>query len=80
MGRTAPLVICPRLQQAQGAVYSLTHFGSIGIFLAIVGPPADRAYLQSLRKRKRPESAARAPKRHSHTWIDGFSDAAMTVT
>jgi len=41
--RSAPGIVLARVAQAQGSVYSAPDIGRVGILLAIVFPPANRA-------------------------------------
>ena len=65
------------LIQAEGAVHRQADIAGVGVFLAIVFPPADRAQPHGVRRFERLVTAARAAKlslhQSVHVRIDGLS-------
>lgn len=57
MRRTNIKVVAAGLRQAELAVHRETYFRRIGVFLAVVLPPADRAQFQGIGRFKRLASA-----------------------
>ena len=62
VSRAALCIVLAGLVQAQLAVHRQAHFGRIGVLLAVVFPPADRAQTQSTGIFQRPAPAAWAAK------------------
>jgi hypothetical protein len=77
VGRTAVGIMFASFTEAEGAIDRQADIPGIGIFLAVVFPPADRAEPQGIRRFKRLEPATRAAKlsRHQrlHVEIDGLA-------
>lgn len=75
VGGAALGVVHSGLGEAEFAVYGVSDFRSIGVFLAVVLPPADRTQGQDLGSLQCPVSAARASKTNQcrlHAQMDEF--------
>jgi hypothetical protein len=61
-----------RLIETEDSVYCQPDLAGVGIFLAVVLPPAHGAELKGLRGGQGPVSAAGAAIEGHHGWMDGF--------
>jgi hypothetical protein len=61
-----------RLVETEDSVHRQPDFAGVGIFLAVVLPPAHGAELKALRGGQGPVSTARAAIEGLHGWMDGF--------
>ena len=81
MGGAALRIMFSRLDQAELAVDGQAHVAGVGVLLAVVFPPANRAQSHRLWGFKSLESAAWAAKSSCdgiHSWVDGKDEAGFT--
>ena len=78
VGSAALGIVLAGFIEAEGAVHGQADFVGIGVFLAVVFPPANRAQAEGVWRLQRLVPATRAAKlslhQSLHTWIDGAGE------
>jgi hypothetical protein len=83
MGGTAVGIVVTSLAEAQGAIDRVAHLTGVGVFLAVVLPPANRAQSHGCGRLQRLEAAAWAAEKSSycpHGWIDVKKASGFTLS